>query len=293
MKKFNGVMTALITPFTANGMIDEDGLGVLIERQRAAGISAVCVTAGSGEFANMTAEENAHVVKLSVDHAKGQIPILAGVFACSTAEALACSKRACDNGAEAILLLNPLYNRPSPDGVVEYFKTVAEGIDKPVIVYNNPGRTGADITSIYPRLKNIKNIIGVKECNRDMATFAETMVELGDTWTSILSGDEDIFYPHLCLGGHGAIMTTTNIAPAHWVKMYDAFIANDHVTVRKIHYDMMPLLNAVYTLNHPALVKKCMSMMGLPAGTTRAPLVEPTNEQVERIAKVIKQMDLK
>ncbi len=293
MKKFNGVMTALITPFTESGMIDEDGLGVLIDRQHAAGISGVCVTAGSGEFANMTAEENARVVKLAVDHAKGKIPILAGVFACNTADAVACSKRACEAGAEAILLLNPLYNRPSPDGVVAYFETVANSIDKPVIVYNNPGRTGADITSLYPLLKHIKNIIGVKECNRDMATFAETMVNLGDTWHSILSGDEDIFYPHLCLGGHGAIMTTTNIAPAHWVKMYDAFLANDHVTVRKIHYDMMPLLNAVYTLNHPALVKKCMSMMGLPAGTTREPLVAPTPAQVERIAQVINDMNLK
>ena len=293
MKKLNGVTTALITPFTKNGMVDEDGLGVLIERQIAAGVDGVCVTAGSGEFANTTAEEHARVVKLSVGYAKGRVPIIAGVFACNTADALASSQKACSLGADALLVLSPLYNRPSPEGMKLYYKTIADGVDKPILVYNNQGRTGVDIASMYELFLDIDKIIGTKECNRDMGVFSETMLKMGGKWNSILSGDEDIFYTHLCLGGHGAIMTTSNIEPGRWVKLYKAFMAGDHATAVKIHYEMLPLLNAVYTLNHPALVKKCMAMMGLPAGTTRSPLVEPTKAQVGRIAEVIEKMNLK
>ena len=293
MKKLNGVSTALITPFTANGMVDEEGLGVLIERQISADVKGICVTAGSGEFANTTTEEHALVVKLAVKYADGRVPIIAGVFACSTADALVASKKACSLGADALLVLSPLYNRPSPDGMKLYYKTIAEGVDKPVLIYNNSGRTGVDIASLYKSFHDIDNIIGIKECNRDMGVFSETILNMSDKWNSILSGDEDIFYPHLCLGGHGAIMTTSNIAPKPWVELYTAFMVGDHARAVKIHYSMLPLLNAVYTLNHPSLVKKCMVMMGLPAGAARSPLMEPTREQIDRIAEVIEKMSLK
>lgn len=293
MKKLNGVATALVTPFTKTNLIDEEGLGVLIERQIAAGISGVCVVAGSGEYANTTPEERELVIKLAVNFAKGRVPIIAGVFAFNSAEALTASKKACSLGANGILALSPLYNRPSPEGMKIFFKTIAEGIDKPVIIYNNSGRTGVDISSQYKNFHDIDNVIGIKECNRDMGVFSETILNMSDKWNSILSGDEDLFYTNLCLGGHGAIMTTSNIAPKSWVELYNTFKAGDHATAVKIHYEQLTLLNAVYTLNHPALVKKCMTMMGLPAGEARSPLMQPTKAQVDRIAEAIEKMGLK
>ena len=293
MEKLHGVATALITPFTKDDKIDEDGLGVLIERQIAAGIAGVCVTAGSGENANTTPEEHERIIKLSVEYARKRVPIIAGVFACNTREALIASQKACSLGADALLVLPPFYNRPSPEGMKLYFKTIAEDVDKPIIIYNNSGRVGVDIANLYQSFHDLENIIGIKECNRDMGVFSETVLNMSDKWNSILSGDEDLFYVNLCLGGHGAIMTTSNIAPGSWVELYQAFKDGDHAKAAKIHYGMLPLLNAVYTLNHPALVKKCMTMMGLPAGTTRSPLVAPTEAQTSRIAEVIEKMALK
>ena len=294
MKKINGVITALITPFTKDDRIDEEGLGVLIERQIAAGIDGICVTAGSGEFANTTSGERARVVELSVKYAKGRVPIIPGVFSTNTADAVAWSKKAASLGADALLVLSPLYNRPSPEGMKLYYKTIADSVrETPILVYNNPGRTGVDVSDQYELFRDIDNIVGVKECNRDMGVFSVTVRKMADKWDCILSGDEDIFYTTLCLGGKGSILTTSNVAPQKWVELYRAFKAGDHATAVRVHYEMLDLIFALYTLNHPALVKKCLTMMGLPAGLTRSPLVEPTEAQVARIAELIDKMNLK
>lgn len=293
MKSIHGVLTALITPFTNHDVVDEEGLGILIERQIAAGIHGICVTAGSGEFVNLTEKEREHVVELSVNYAKGRIPVVAGVFAANTCDAVKCAEKAANKGADALLLLTPYYNRPSTSGLKLYYKTVAENVSVPIIIYNNPGRTGIDVSDIYSEFADIKNIIGVKECNRDMGTFTFTVNHMGKQWNSILSGDEDIFYPTLCLGGKGAVLTTSNVAPDKWVTLYNAFMKGDHETARKVHYEMMPLIYALYTLNHPALVKKCLSLLGLPAGMTRSPLVAPTEPQVTKIMELIEKMNLK
>ncbi len=293
MKDIHGVLTALVTPFTSNDAIDEEGLGILIERQIAAGIHGICVTAGSGEFVNLTEAEREHVVELSVNYAKGRIPVVAGVFAANTRDAARCAEKAANKGADALLLLTPYYNRPSAPGLKLYYKTVAESVDSPIIIYNNPGRTGIDVSDIYEEFADIKNIIGVKECNRDMGTFTFTVDHMGKQWNSVLSGDEDIFYPTLCHEVKGAVLTTSNVAPDRWVKLYNAFMEGDHETARNIHYEMMPLIYALYTQNHPALVKKCLSLLGLPSGTTRSPLVAPTEPQVARIKELIEKMELK
>lgn len=293
MTKINGVLTALITPFTSNDLVDEDGLALLIERQINAGIDGVCVTAGSGEFVNLSDDERHHVVELSAKASKGRIPVIAGVFAANTKDALYTAQRAASAGADALLLLTPYYNRPSNEGLKLYYKTVSESVELPVIVYNNPGRTGIDVSDIYEMFSDIKNIIGVKECNRDMGTFSMTVENMGKKWSSILSGDEDIFLPTLCLGGKGSILTTSNVAPQKWVSLYKAFLAKDYETAKSIHYEMLPLIFGLYTLNHPALVKKCLTLMGLPAGLTRSPLIEPTEKQVARISELIEKMNLK
>lgn len=293
MRAINGVLTAMVTPFTESGCIDEEGIGILLERQIEAGVHGVCVTAGSGEFVNLTPEERTRVVQLAVEYAKGRMPIVVGVFSANTRDAQAWGQKAAQLGAAALLLLTPYYNRPSAEGLHLYYKTVADSVDIPTIIYNNPGRTGIDVSNMYKDFSDIPNIIGVKECNRDMGTFSLTVESMGSQWNSILSGDEDIFYPTLCLGGKGSILTTSNIAPKKWVNLYDAFNKGDHKTAVSIHYEMLPLIFGLYTLNHPALVKKCLSLMGLPAGKTRSPLVEPTKDQVSLIAKLIEEMGLK
>lgn len=293
MKNISGVLTALITPFTQSGVLDEEGLGLLIERQIEAGINGICVVAGSGEYVNMDEKERAHVIELAVNYSKRRIPVIAGVFEANADSALKNAKEAESKGADAVLVLTPYYNKPSVPGLKLYFKTVAENINIPAIIYNNPGRSPIDLSSMYEEFGDIKNVIGVKECNRDMGVFSATVKNMANRWSSILCGDDDIFYPMLALGSNGTVLTTSNIAPNRWVNLYKAFKSGDCKKAQAIHYEMLPLISAVYTLNHPALVKKCMTMMGLPAGTTRSPLVAPTKDQVATIAFVIEQMNLK
>lgn len=293
MKDVNGVMTALITPFTPEGAVDEKGLKVLIDRQIEAGIKGICVVAGSGEYVNLTKEEREKVVKLSVQYADHRIYVISGVFEANTASAVESAKMAERNGADAVLVLTPYYNKPSVDGLKLYFKTIAESINIPVIIYNNPGRCTIDLSGMYKDFIDIPNVIGVKECNRDMGVFSSTVQEMSNKWRNILCGDDDIFLPMLSIGAGGTVLTTSNIVPRKWVELYDTFKSNDTEKARSLHYELLPLISAVYTLNHPALVKKCMQMMGLPAGTTRSPLVAPTDKQVAKIAEVIERLGLK
>jgi 4-hydroxy-tetrahydrodipicolinate synthase len=290
-KEFKGIITALITPFDANGNLDESGLRILLRRQVDCGVHGVAVVAGSGEFVNLSDAERRRVVEISAEEVSGRIPVIMGILSPDTASAVAWGKEAKGLGADALLLLSPYYNKPSVPGLINHFRSVAEATDLPIIAYNNPGRTGINLTSNLPELAEIPGIVGVKECNRELALLSQTIATLGDK-LDVLSGEDDLLYPSFELGVKGGILTTSNVAPSHWVRMYNAMVKGDHATARAIHYEMLPFINAVYVLNHPASVKKALSIMGLPAGSTRAPLASPTPEQERRINDLILSMGL-
>ncbi len=290
-KEFRGIITALITPFDVDGSVDESGLRTLLTRQVEAGVHGVAVVAGSGEFVNLSDDERRQVLEISVEEVAGRIPVIMGVLSPDTRSAVALGKESERLGADALLLLSPYYNKPSVPGLINHFRSVAEATDLPIIAYNNPGRTGINLTPSLPELAKIPGVVAVKECNRELATLSDTIAALGDK-LDILSGEDDLLYPSFELGVKGAILTTSNVAPSHWVRMYDAIVKGDHATAKAIHYEMMPYINAVYVANHPASIKKSLSMMGLPAGLTRAPLASPTPEQEKRIKELIESMKL-
>jgi 4-hydroxy-tetrahydrodipicolinate synthase len=289
--KPKGIITALVTPFDEGGSLDEKGLVRLIKRQLDNLVHGLAVVAGSGEYVNLSEAERSRVVEISVSEASGQVPVIAGILSPNTHDAVSWAKEATRLGADALLLLSPYYNKPSSEGIVAHFRSVAEATELPVIVYNNPGRTGIDLIPTYEQLAEIPNIVGVKECNRDLAVLSHTIASLGDKW-SVLSGEDDLLYPSLALGSPGAILTTSNIVPSHWVAMYDAFLEGDHDTAKKIHFEVLPLIETVYTLNHPALVKKALALLKLPAGSTRAPLADPTASQIASIQGQIDRLKL-
>ncbi len=285
--RFKGIITALITPFDANGDVDEMGLRTLIDRQVESGVAGIAVVAGSGEFINLAPAERDRVVAVSVEQAAGRIQVIAGTLAPDTRAAVAAAKSACTQGAEALLVLTPFYNKPSQAGIVGHFKAVSDATDRPIVVYNNPGRTGINLTTEdYAALAEAGRLFGVKECNRDLADLSRTIAEIGLSW-AILSGEDDLLYPSLELGAQGGIITTGNIVPALWTDMYRAIRAGDHDTARGVHYAVLPLIRAVYKLNHPALVKGALRTLGLPGGRTRAPLADPTPDETERIKAVL------
>ena len=287
MNRFKGIITALITPFDGDGPVDADGLRALVERQVASGATGIAVAAGSGEYVNLTAAEREEVLAVSVEQAAGRIQVIAGVLAPDTRGAVAAAKRAGELGADALLVLTPFYNKPSQAGLIGHFKAVSDATDRPILVYNNPGRTGIHLrTDDYLALADAARTVGVKECTRDLAEFAGTVAALGERW-AILSGEDDLLYPSMELGSPGGIITTGNIVPALWVDMWRAVTAGDHARARDIHYAVLPLIQTVYTLNHPALVKGALRTLGLAGGRTRAPLADPTPEQMAQIKAVL------
>lgn len=291
--EIKGIITALVTPFRPDDSIDEEGLRVLLRRQVEQGVHGVAVVAGSGEYVNLSETERSRVVEISVDELAGRIPVIAGVLSPNTRDASLWAGKATRLGADALLVLTPYYNRPSINGLIDHFRRIAEATNLPVLIYNNPGRTGINLSpEDYVRLANIPGIKGIKECNRDLATLSQTISHLGTRWTSILCGEDDLLYPALELGTAGGILTTSNVMPSQWVAMYRAIVEGDHETARAIHYEVLPFFRAIYSDNHPALIKKALMLLGLPAGRTRAPLADPTMEQEERLRKLIKRTKL-
>lgn len=282
-KEFKGIMTALITPFTQDGELDEDGLRVLLRRQVEAGINGVAVVAGSGEYVNLSEVERSTVLEISVAEVAGRIPVIAGILETNTRDAQKWAIEASQLGADALLLLTPFYNKPSSKGIVSHFQEVSNAADVPIIVYNNPGRTGIGLSpDDYELLAKIPNLVGVKECNRDLGTFSQSIEVVGSKW-QILSGEDDLLYPSLVLGADGGILTSSNVMPAKWVEMYQAFIKGDHEKAKAIHFEILPFFRAIYSYNHPALIKKSLTILDMPAGSTRLPLVDPTVEEIETL----------
>ena len=292
-KEIKGINTALITPFDSEGNIDENGLRVLLKYQVDNGINGVALVAGSGEYVNLSEKECARVVEISVEEIAGRINVIAGVLETNTRDAANWSKEAARLGADGLLVLTPFYNKPSKEGIFNHFRSIAEASGLPIIVYNNPGRTGIQLMpEDYLKLAEISEIKGVKECNRDMATFSDTISLLKSKW-SILCGDDDILYPMLGLGAHGGILTTSNVIPSYWVAMYNAIVNNDYEKAKALHYETLVFFKAIMAPNHPSLVKRAASLIGLPAGRTRAPLADPTEEQEKKLKEVIESMKLK
>lgn len=286
---FKGIITALVTPFDAAGNLDENGLRRLIDQQVAGGVAGVAVVAGSGEAVNLTDAEQARIVEISVAQAAGRIQVIAGVLMPDTRSAVRWATQAGDMGVDAVLVLTPFYNRPSRAGLVDHFRAVTQATDKPVLLYNNPARTGIGlgIDDYLALAQASASVVGVKECNRDLADFSRLVAELGSHW-AILSGEDDLLYPSLVLGAAGGIITTGNILPRAWVDLYAAASGGNYAAARAAHYELLPLIRSVYTLNHPALVKEAIRQLGLPGGRTRQPLADPTPAQCQVITQVLK-----
>ena len=285
--RFKGITTALITPFDADGELDSAGLRALIDRQIESGVNGIAVVAGSGEYVNLSPGEREQVIRISVEQAANRVQVIAGVLAPDTRAAVSSARTACAAGADALLVLTPYYNKPSRAGIVGHFKALSDATDRPILVYNNPGRTGIHLTTEdYLALAEAGRLVGVKECTRDLGEFSATVAALGERW-AILSGEDDLLYPSYELGAPGGIITIGNIVPALWAEMNAAITAGDHEKARTIHYAVLPLIQTVCTLNHPALVKGAMKILGLAGGRTRAPLADPTPEQMERIKAIL------
>ena len=284
---FGGAIVAIVTPFK-NGLVDEDAFRRLIEEQIAAGTDGIVPCGTTGESTTLSHEEHDRVVEITIDAVNKRVPVIAGTGSNSTAEALRLTRHAWEAGADGALLVCPYYNRPTQEGLYLHYRTVAEKVPIPIIVYNIPSRTGTNMfTETLARLSKIPNIVGVKEASGSIKQMSDVIHMCGPDF-DVLSGDDIFTLPLLALGGKGVISTVSNIVPGDMAGLVDAFLAGDLEKARALHFRMSPLIDSIFIETNPIPVKAALAMMGKIDGELRLPLC-PMMEKNEAVLKKVMQ----
>jgi 4-hydroxy-tetrahydrodipicolinate synthase len=285
-----GIYTAIVTPFTDEDAFDEVAFRGLIDFQIASGAAGLLVIGGSGEFVSLTPPERQLVIDVAIDQAARRIPIIVGALAPGTKEVQETVRYAAKAGSDAVLVLPSYYIKASADGVYEHFARVADSAPIPIVAYNNSSRTGITLdVGILERLARIPSIVALKECERDLAIVAAEISAIGER-IAILSGDDDLGFPTFLLGSPGGIFMSANLVPAFHRKLFEATMNSDLAAARKAHYALLPLIEALYTANHPGPLKDAMRLVGYPVGGARAPLQRASAENLKRAEIALKNL---
>ena len=289
---FTGCGTALVTPFTRGGTLDETGVRRLARRQIDAGIHFLVPCGTTGETPTLTEAERLRVVELVVAEAKGRVPVLAGAGGYNTHEVIEAAQKMARAGADGILSVAPYYNKPTPEGLFQHYKAIAEAVGLPIIIYNVPGRTGVNVdVATIQRLSAVPNIAGVKEASGNMTQMCEVAKAVPPEFL-VLSGDDALTLPLMAVGGRGIISVASNEIPREMVEMVEAAERNDFAAARAVHSRILPLMQINFVEANPIPVKSAMAAMGLLEETYRLPMVAPRPASKEKILKVLKELDL-
>jgi len=288
---FKGSMVAIVTPFR-NGKVDEKALGDLIEFHIKNGTDVIVPCGTTGESATLSHEEHHRVVEFTVRTVNKRVPVVAGAGSNSTAETLELANYSKKAGANGVLLITPYYNKPTQEGLYQHFSKVTESVDIPIILYNVPGRTSVNmLPSTVARLREKKNIVGIKEATGDLKQISE-LIRLCGRDFDVISGDDFTTLPLLAIGGVGAISVTANVAPADAAGMFDAFFAGNMQEALKFHYKMEPLHSAMFIETNPIPVKTALALMGRIAEEFRLPLCAMSDANKEKLKKALKDYGL-
>jgi 4-hydroxy-tetrahydrodipicolinate synthase len=291
MKKLEGVYTALVTPFTAEGAVDERSLRELLDFQIENGVAGVVPLGTTGEAPTLTAEEQKKIITLVCEHVGGRVPVIVGAGSNCTEKAIEMTKYAKEAEADATLQVAPYYNKPTPDGFYRHFTAIADAVDLPLIVYNIPGRSGKNIdTATMNRICEHKNVIGIKEASGDINQMGDVISQIPGV--SVLSGDDNMTVPMISLGGKGIISVASNVVPDKVVAMVDAALKGKFEEARKLHYELMPLFKAEFIETNPIPIKHMMVLKGFNVGKYRLPMCEMTEEHKEKVKSVMEEMGL-
>ncbi len=289
---FQGSIVALVTPFK-QGELDEKALRDLVEFHIAEGTNAIVPCGTTGESATLSHEEHCRVIEIVIDQAKKRVPVIAGAGSNSTKEAVFLTEHAKKSGAEAVLSITPYYNKPTQAGLYQHFKTIAEQVDIPIVLYNVPGRTGVNmLPDTVVELSKIKNIVGVKEASGSLDQAGAILQHTDDSF-DVISGEDSLTFPMMAMGAKGVISVTANVAPKKMAQMCKAVLENNMIEARKLHYELIDLSKAVFYETNPIPAKKAVYLMGLIENEIRLPLVEMTKENTEKLKTVMKNLGIK
>src|SRR5256714_15266602 len=289
-----GCATALVTPFKSDGAIDEERLRVLVDRQIKGGVRLLVPCGTTGESATMTEDEDAQVIAMTIEVAKGRARVIAGAGSNSTASAIEYSQRARDLGADAMLQVAPWYNKPTQEGLYAHFRAIAEAVpEMPIMLYNVPGRTSSNIAAqtVLRLAKDCENIVAIKEASGNLSQIMEILRERPAGFT-VLSGDDAVTLPLIALGAEGIVSVASNEVPDLMSRMTELALAGNWTEARKLHYRQLPLMEVNFIESSPGPVKAAIAMMGLLEENFRLPLVPITEKSRVRIHEVIAELGL-
>jgi 4-hydroxy-tetrahydrodipicolinate synthase len=277
--KPSGVIAAVATPFREDESLDEERLRSHLEYLLDSGVHGVMVTGGTGEYVNLTPEERKRVVTVTMQTVGTKVPVTIGTLGPSTREAVDLGLHASKEGAAALLLLPPYYIRPSMDGVLTHYETVARETGLDIIAYNNPGRTGWAITvEQLKQIADVGGVVGIKECDRDLASLSLKIAAVGER-IEVLSGEDDLGFATLLSGSRGGIWASPNLTPRLCLDLYDACMAKDLDRALALHIRLVHLVTSWLITNHPGPLKEAMAIAGRSVGCARHPLMQMTEVQ--------------
>jgi len=289
---FTGVGTAIVTPFTKAGALDEAGVRRLARRQIDEGIHFLVPCGTTGESPTLSEDERTRVVEICVEEARGKVPVLAGAGGYDTKEVIHAARVMERAGATGLLSVTPYYNKPTPDGLVQHYKAIAESTSLPIIVYNVPGRTGCNVdVATLVKLSAIPNIVGVKEASGNIQQMCEICRAVPAEFL-VLSGDDASTLPLMAVGGRGVISVASNEVPREMAMMVEAAERGDFAAARKIHTALLPLMLINFVESNPGPVKAAMAAMGLLEEVYRLPMVPPRQDSRTKILNVLSEQGL-
>jgi 4-hydroxy-tetrahydrodipicolinate synthase len=289
---FTGVGTALITPFTKSGALDEAAITRLAKRQIDHGVHFLVPCGTTGETPTLSAAERRRVVELVLEAANGKVPVMAGAGGYDTQEVVHLSKEMQSIGAQGLLSVTPYYNKPTPEGLYRHFSAIAEATSLPIVLYNVPGRTGCNIdAATLARLATIPRVVGVKEASGNIQQMVEICRAVPPDFL-VLSGDDALTVPLMSIGGRGVISVASNIIPAEMSKMVEAAERGDYAAARQQHQRLVPLMLGNFVESNPGPVKFAMAAVGLCEEVYRLPMVSPRPASQEKIIAFLKELDI-
>lgn len=282
-----GVITALITPFQAD-VIDEEGFSANIQEQVAAGVSGILTLGTTGEAPTLSDRERELLIKITVDEAKGKVPVLIGTGGYCTKSTIANTVRAQELGADYALVVLPYYNRPTQEGLFLHVEAIADAVDLPMILYNHPGRTGINLLpETLRRLSQIPSVVGIKDCSSSAEQTTQYLQLTDRRAFSVMTGNDSFTLPLMALGGDGIISVVSNLVPELMVALTNALLQCDLTEAQRLHMLLTPLFEASCLENNPMAIKELMNLCGKPAGPCRLPLCSVRRETRQRLIEVI------
>ncbi len=289
---YEGVFTALVTPFTQEGKVDEQALRRLIDFQIEEGIDGLVPVGTTGESPTLGTEETEAVIRITVEQARGRVPVIAGAGSNSTDKAIHLAAAAKKLGADATLQVAPYYNKPTAEGFLRHFTAIADAVDLPMVIYNIPGRTGKNIdNSTMLKLAGHRRIVAVKEASGDISQMMNLIAQKPASF-AVLSGDDNLAFPLIALGGKGVISVASNLAPGRMKEFVSAALKGQWDKARELHYRLLPLFKAIFLETNPIPIKAALAMKGMMQEVYRLPMCRMGEENRKALAGALRELKL-